>query len=314
MSPRFPSGGMKVGEKILFVDDEPPVLEGFQRLLHQEFKVSVAQGGFQGLSAIQTNGPFAVVISDMRMPEMDGVEFLAQVRARAPYSVRMLLTGHADLDAAIAAVNRGNIFRFLTKPCKKEVLVAAIQSGIDQYRTAVAERELVKKGQALEQVRSDWDTTDDGQWENSLKTAILPGPSQAQAYLQSLVGTNRQCYVLMIKLSMLRTVEERYGEDAAEKYVMHAIEHLAASLHPDDRLFQWSRDAFMGVIQRQVSPAAVRMEVSRLSMASLQHIVEDRGRKIMVAISTTFDLLPVAQFSTVDEIMTAFKAKAVGVV
>lgn len=102
--------------------------------------MNTAVGGYQGLANLQPNGPYAVVISDMRMPQMDGVEFLAQVRQRAPDSVRMLLTGHADLYAAIDAVNRGNIFRFLTKPCKKGDLVDAIQSGLAQYRAPCCTR------------------------------------------------------------------------------------------------------------------------------------------------------------------------------
>jgi hypothetical protein len=94
---------------------------------------------------------------------------------------------------------------------------------------------------------------------------------------------------------------------------MHALQLLATSLHPDDRFFQWNRDTFMGVIRRQTSAAAVRMEVSLLLMDNPQHVVEHKGRKTMVAISTTFDLLPLGRFATVEEMMMAFKAKAIGV-
>ena len=146
-----------MSEKILFVDDEPSVLEGYQRLLRRDFTVSTALGGRQGLAAIQANGPFAVVISDMRMPEMNGAEFLAQVRLKAPDSVRMLLTGHADLEAAIQAVNQGNIFRFLTKPCEKSILVEAIHNGLVVYHAAAAQPELARKAQLIEHARSDWD-------------------------------------------------------------------------------------------------------------------------------------------------------------
>jgi len=132
-------------DKILFVDDEPAVLSGYQRLLHREFNVSVASGGEQGLASIRTNGPYAVVISDMRMPGMNGAQFLAQVRQKAPDSVRMLLTGYADLNAALDAVNEGNIFRFLTKPCEKDVLVKAIVTGVEQYGLVRIEKELLEK-------------------------------------------------------------------------------------------------------------------------------------------------------------------------
>ena len=117
-------------DKILFVDDEPAVLDGYQRLLRREFDVSVALGGEQGLTSIRTNGPYAVVISDMRMPGLNGAQFLSLVRQKVPDTVRMLLTGYTDLNAAMDAVNEGNIFRFLTKPCDKELLVKALTTGV----------------------------------------------------------------------------------------------------------------------------------------------------------------------------------------
>lgn len=132
-------------EKILFVDDEPAVLSGYHRLLHRDFPIDTAVGGEQGLAAISQRGPFAVVVSDMRMPNMNGAEFLSAVRARTPDTVRMVLTGHSDIDAAINAVNEGAIFRFLTKPCPKETLVQALTTAITQYRLVNAEKELLEK-------------------------------------------------------------------------------------------------------------------------------------------------------------------------
>jgi response regulator RpfG family c-di-GMP phosphodiesterase len=132
-------------DKILFVDDEPAILDGYRRILRGEFQVDVAEGGAQGLASIQARGPYSVVISDMRMPAMNGAQFLAQVRQKAPDTVRMLLTGYTDLNAAMDVVNEGNIFRFLTKPCEKELLVKAITLGVEQYRLITVERELLEK-------------------------------------------------------------------------------------------------------------------------------------------------------------------------
>ena len=109
-----------MAEKILFVDDEALALAGYERALHRDFFLSTASGGTQGLATIETNGPFAVVISDMRMPGMDGAEFLAQVRQKAPDTVRMLLTGHADLNAAISAVNEGQNLPLSDQAMRKE--------------------------------------------------------------------------------------------------------------------------------------------------------------------------------------------------
>src|SRR3972149_6213567 len=103
--------------KILCVDDDPNILDAFQRQLRKRFALDTAHNGIEGLQAIQDRGPYSVIVSDLRMPGMDGIQFLPVAPQNAPDSVRIMLTGNADLDAAMVAVNEGNIFRFLTKPC-----------------------------------------------------------------------------------------------------------------------------------------------------------------------------------------------------
>lgn len=130
--------------RILCVDDEPNVLEGLERTLFEHFDVVTALGGAEGLEALKEEGPFAAVVSDMRMPQMNGAEFLAKVRQKAPDTVRLLLTGQADMESTIAAVNEGNIFRFLSKPCPKDALVRSLEDAVRQYRLVNAERELLE--------------------------------------------------------------------------------------------------------------------------------------------------------------------------
>jgi CheY-like chemotaxis protein len=132
-------------ERVLLVDDEPLVLEGLKRQLRKKVDVELATSGREGLAVLERSGPFAVVVSDMRMPEMNGSQFLEQVRQRSPESVRMILSGQAEIESTIAAVNLGQIFRFLTKPCSSETLIAALDSGLEQYRLVIAKRELLEK-------------------------------------------------------------------------------------------------------------------------------------------------------------------------
>lgn len=134
-----------MNEKILFVDDDQNVLSAYERILRRQHVVETALGGEEGLALMAERGPYAVVVSDMQMPRMDGSQFLAAVRERHPSTVRMLLTGYADAASAIAAVNRGGLFRFLTKPCSIQDLVAAITAALDQFRLVRAERELLDK-------------------------------------------------------------------------------------------------------------------------------------------------------------------------
>lgn len=123
-----------MGNKILFVDDDSNILDAYRRQLKRQFHVDTARGAEEGLKAIADNGPYAVIVSDLRMPGMDGNQFLSRVKDMAPESVRMMLTGFADLKAAMDAINRGHIFRLLTKPCAKEVLAEALSEGIEQYK------------------------------------------------------------------------------------------------------------------------------------------------------------------------------------
>lgn len=130
---------------ILFVDDDITLLRGLKRQLYEHFTIETAPGGEEGLEAIRNKGPFAVIVSDMRMPGMNGAQFLAKTRECTPESVRLLLTGQTDMESAIAAVNEGHIFRFLTKPCPPEVLVNALEAALAQYRLVTAERTLLEK-------------------------------------------------------------------------------------------------------------------------------------------------------------------------
>jgi CheY-like chemotaxis protein len=130
--------------RVLCVDDEPHVVSALADSLRQSFDVSTATSGSEGLRVLVDQGPFAVLVSDFCMPGMNGAEFLAQVRYAAPDTVRMLLTGQATVDGAIAAVNEGNVFRFLTKPCPPAVLVRALEDAIEQSRLVTADRLLLE--------------------------------------------------------------------------------------------------------------------------------------------------------------------------
>jgi ActR/RegA family two-component response regulator len=130
---------------VLFVDDEPHLLEGIARSLHHHFAVSTATSAAEGLRVLKACGPFAVVVSDMRMPEMNGAQFLGKVRELAPDSVRIILSGQADLQQTIAAVNEGNIFRFLSKPCDTHSLIVAVATAVEQYNLITAEKVLLEQ-------------------------------------------------------------------------------------------------------------------------------------------------------------------------
>jgi serine phosphatase RsbU (regulator of sigma subunit) len=130
---------------VLFVDDDPKILAAFQRQLRKKVVIETVESGADGLEVLRRNGPFSLVVTDYCMPSMNGIEFLGRAREIAPETVRIMLTGSADLGAAIQAVNQGNIFRFLTKPCSPENLLEAVQAGIHEYRRTHKERKYNKR-------------------------------------------------------------------------------------------------------------------------------------------------------------------------
>jgi len=131
--------------KVLCVDDERAVLDGLSLHLRRRYDVLTAESGAEGLQVLEREPTVAVVMSDMRMPGMDGAAFLTRARQLRPDTVRMLLTGQADLDSAIAAINEGQIFRFLTKPCPPATMMATFAAAVEQNRLVTAERVLLEQ-------------------------------------------------------------------------------------------------------------------------------------------------------------------------
>ncbi len=132
--------------RILCVDDEPLVLEGLRAVLRRYFEVRTATSGPAGLALLREDpDAYAIVFSDMRMPVMSGAVFLREARLVAPDAVRILLTGHADLDTAIKVVNDAGLFRFLTKPCDSGELLRACAAAMHRQRAALADRELLEE-------------------------------------------------------------------------------------------------------------------------------------------------------------------------
>jgi CheY-like chemotaxis protein len=134
-----------MAEKILLVDDDSNILDGYRRSLSREFVMETAMGGEQALKLAADNGPYAVVVSDMRMPGMDGIQLLSKIKAQSPDTIRVMLTGNADMETAINAINEGSIFRFLNKPCSKEMMAKTLTAALVQYRLVTAEKQLLEQ-------------------------------------------------------------------------------------------------------------------------------------------------------------------------
>ena len=124
--------------RILLVDDDPLLLAGLKRQLRRQFHIETAPGAGEALQMVKGEDPYTVVVSDFRMPGMNGIDLLARIKALQPDTVRMMLTGSTDLETAVKAVNEGHIFQFHLKPCPAEALARAIHEGVAHYKEAAA--------------------------------------------------------------------------------------------------------------------------------------------------------------------------------
>ena len=142
--------------KILCVDDERNVLRALERIfLDDDYEIVLAGSGDEGIKVLEESGPFQVVISDYRMPVMNGVEFLKSVYDRWPETVRIVLSGYADAGAIVSAINEGHIYRFIPKPWNDDELRVTIRNCLDRYFLQKSNRELLEQlavaNQALEE-------------------------------------------------------------------------------------------------------------------------------------------------------------------
>ncbi len=134
-----------MNRRVLFVDDDVDILSAFQRNLRKHFLVKTADNAQTAIEIIKDNPPFACIISDYRMPGMDGIEFLTLVKKLTPDTVRIIITGFADLETAIAAVNKGNIYRFMTKPVPTSDVINTLSEATELYRLITSEKQLLNQ-------------------------------------------------------------------------------------------------------------------------------------------------------------------------
>ena len=131
--------------RVLFVDDDRAMLAASARTFMGTFDLVTVESGAQALELAGDFPPFATIVADMQMPVMNGIELLQEFERLSPHTTRIMLTGQADLGTAMEAVNCGNVFRFLTKPCSHAALEATIQAGVGQYQLVTAERVLLEE-------------------------------------------------------------------------------------------------------------------------------------------------------------------------
>ncbi len=219
---------------VLFVDDEPSILNSLRRLCRREdYRVHIAAGGEEGLDLLQRQ-PVPVIVSDYRMPGMTGVEFLAKVKAILPDSVRVILSGYANADVIVDAINKGEIFRFLPKPWDDHELLATVRQCLDHYyltrENALLSAQTSKQNEQLRQMN---EALENAVAERTRSLALsqdvlehLPIPVLGISREGEIVLTNqhaRQSFA-----SLASTIP---GTELAEVFTADIVEAIEQSLH-----------------------------------------------------------------------------------
>ena len=141
---------------ILIVDDEGNILKTLERLMEDEgYRIFFADSGFKGLEIIK-HEDIHLVISDQKMPGMDGIKFLYEVKKTSPDTIRIMLTGFADVNIAIQAINEGEVYRFITKPWNNVELLSTVKQGIEYYDLKMELGRLNKRIQSQNIELKEW--------------------------------------------------------------------------------------------------------------------------------------------------------------
>jgi len=148
--------------KLLLVDDEPNLTSALVRSLDRsQFEIFTADSAQKGLLILAGND-IDVVVSDERMPGMTGSQFLAEVRKQWPNTIRMILSGQADLEAAVRAINEGEVYRFLLKPCHPKELQMTILQGLQQKKLVAQSRKLLQEHQKTQNLLEELEKANPG--------------------------------------------------------------------------------------------------------------------------------------------------------
>ena len=141
--------------RILYVDDDQENLRTFRRIFRKYYDVLLAESGAEGLEILQTQTPIPVIITDQRMPEMTGIEFLDHSIRLSPESIRIIITGFTDVQALIDAINMGRVYRYITKPWDEQELYVTIKRAVESYELKIRNTQLLsdlqRKHEELEQ-------------------------------------------------------------------------------------------------------------------------------------------------------------------
>jgi len=273
---------MRVEGKILFIDDDHNLLAGLRRHLRNLFNARFLDSPAEALEILKKENDITVIISDMRMPLMNGVELFEKAISISPNTIRIMLTGNADLQTAIDSVNRGSAFQFLVKPCETSVLKEAIMNGIKKYNTTV---QLQKES-----------VTD------SL-TSLLNHKYILDRFSDELEKAKRykkKLSILMLDLDLFKSINDSYGHQVGDEVLLEVSKTLKQTVRNTDAVGRYGGEEFLvifheaGLKLAAVIAERIRKNVENITIGSNTFKVTISGGLIEYAGESAKELLEMA--------------------
>ncbi len=237
---------MNTAEKILIVDDEVNILTSMKRQLRGKFVIDTAEGGQEALDMISTEDHgYLVVITDMNMPGMNGLELLKSIKSQSPDTIRIMLTGNADQDTAKNAVNDGEVFRFMTKPCQKSDLVEVIEAALECYRDRKKSKNKIEyMQQHVELLSNELLFT-----KNSDTLTALPNRTSFEACLKDSIEeakhNDKEYSLCYFDIDQFRVINEVCGHDAGDDLLLQFADTIRENIRKRDILARLGGDEFV---------------------------------------------------------------------
>jgi two-component system cell cycle response regulator len=251
-------------DKILFVDDDEKTLKRLEYTFKNEFDVDTAINAEQALKKIYTDCEYAVIVADMRMDDMNGVEFLHKIKRITPDTVRIMLTGHADLHTAVEAVNRGNIFCFLQKPCLNKELKATIMEGIEKYKRA---KDIEEKAQ------KDGLT---GLYNHNAIINIL------EKQIKKTETDGKPLTLAMVDLDLFKAVNDTYGHQTGDMVLVTIAQIIKEEIRETDCAGRYGGEEFL-IVMTETDSVQAFIALERLRKRIEKRKWESEGLKVSIS-------------------------------
>ena len=296
----------KPGRTLLLIDDEENIISSLARLLRGSgYKILKASSAGQGLELLAEH-PIGVIISDQRMPEMTGVEFFSMVKELYPETVRMILSGYADIGSVTAAINRGAIYKFITKPWDDATLSANVLEAFEHYELMQRKERLLGEIQSanetLERLNGEMATLierKDGQIEHATHYDALTGLPNRQLFLDRLSQElahaqrdNRLVAVMSVNLDRFKQVNDSFGHPVGDQLLQTAAERLESHVRAGDTVARTGGDYF-GFVLTGVKAAHQAGEIAQNILDSFaRNPITVGGSEIFVTASAGISIYP----------------------